>query len=142
MRLQMMSTLMFRRVFFFLIISTFFSIAQSDIPIATDNRIKTYVYNPNDVYLVLMESGFQTSIEFAKGEKVQTMSLGNSYSWSITPIQNRIFIKPLEDTVRTNMTVITNMRTYQFDLVSKNPEQSDLDIAYVIRFFYPRINGK
>jgi len=138
----MMSTLMFRRVFFFLIISTFFSIAQSDIPIATDNRIKTYVYNPNDVYLVLMESGFQTSIEFAKGEKVQTMSLGNSYSWSITPIQNRIFIKPLEDTVRTNMTVITNMRTYQFDLVSKNPEQSDLDIAYVIRFFYPRINGK
>lgn len=138
----MMSTLMFRKVFFFLIISTFFSIAQSDIPIATDNRIKTYVYNPNDVYLVLMESGFQTSIEFAKGEKVQTMSLGNSYSWSITPIQNRIFIKPLEDTVRTNMTVITNMRTYQFDLVSKNPEQSDLDIAYVIRFFYPRINGK
>ncbi|MEQ9115931.1 MAG: TrbG/VirB9 family P-type conjugative transfer protein [Rickettsiales bacterium] len=130
--------LKFRKFIYFILAGFFLLQANADIPIATDNRIKTYVYNPNDIYLVLMESGFQTSIEFARGEKVQTMSLGNSYSWSITPVNNRIFIKPLEDTVRTNMTVITNKRTYQFDLVSKNPEQDDLDVAYVVRFFYPK----
>lgn len=115
----------------------FISLARADMPIATDNRIKTYVYNSNDIYLVLMQSGFQTSIEFEKGEKINTLSLGNTYSWSITPVSNRLFIKPLEDTIRTNMTVITNKRTYQFDLVSKSLEESDLDISYVIRFFYP-----
>lgn len=111
--------------------------ANADIPIATDNRIKTYVYNPNDIYLVLMQSGFQTSVEFERGEKIKTLSLGSSYSWTITPVGNRLFIKPLEDTIRTNMTVITSKRTYQFDLVSKHPDESDLDIAYVVRFFYP-----
>ncbi len=112
--------------------------AFAEIPIATDNRIKTYVYNQNDIYLVLMESGFQTSIEFANGEQIQTLSLGNSYAWSITPVSNRLFIKPLENNIRTNMTVITNYRTYQFDLVSKDENDSDIDIAYVVRFYYPK----
>lgn len=129
--------LMYKQTIRLLILVVLCFSANADIPIATDNRIKTYVYNPNDIYLVLMQSGFQTSVEFEHGEKIKTLSLGNSYSWTITPVGNRLFIKPLEDTIRTNMTVITSKRIYQFDLVSKNLEESDLDIAYVVRFFYP-----
>ncbi len=132
--------LIYKRVVLILFCVFYSVISYADIPIATDNRIKTYVYNQNDIYLVMMQSGFQTSIEFAKDEKIKTLSLGNSYSWSISPVGNRLFIKPLEDTIRTNMTVITNFRTYQFDLVSKNPDDSNLDVAYVVRFFYPMMN--
>lgn len=114
--------------------------AYSDIPLAMDSRIKTYVYNPNDVYLIIINTGFQTSLEFEPGEKIQTMSLGDMYSWSLTPMQNRLFIKPLEDNVRTNMTILTNIRSYQFDIVSSSNKQNLKDVAYVIRFYYPTTN--
>lgn len=130
---------MFNRIV--LLLSLFWTLsAYSDIPLATDSRIRTYVYNPNDVYLVIINTGFQTSIEFEPGEKIQTMSLGDMYSWSLNPIQNRLFIRPLEDNVRTNMTILTNMRSYQFDVVSSSSKQNLKDIAYVIRFYYPRTN--
>ena len=116
-------------------------VSYAEIPIATDSRIKTYVYNQNDVYLVLINTGFQSSIEFEEGEAIKTLSMGDSYSWSLTPIGNRLFIKPMENNVRTNMTIITNMRTYQFDVVSKSPDQDHDDMAYVVRFYYPKKVG-
>ena len=125
----------------FLILVVVLSIGNSyaDIPLATDRRIKTYVYNDNVVYLLLIRSGFQSSVEFENGEEIKTLSLGDAYSWNITPVGNRMFIKPLEDEVRTNMTVITNKRTYQFDVVSQKSEEDsmDQDISYVVRFYYP-----
>ncbi len=125
----------------FLILVVVLSIGNSyaDIPLATDRRIKTYVYNENEVYLLLIRSGFQSSVEFENGEEIKKLSLGDAYSWNITPVGNRMFIKPLEDEVRTNMTVITNKRTYQFDVVSQKSEEDsmDQDISYVVRFYYP-----
>lgn len=107
-------------------------------PIATDSRIRTLVYSENDVFRVVVQYGYQTVIEFAQGEEVQMISSGNNYAWTLTPKDRRLFIKPLEDNVMTNMTIITNMRTYQFELQSK-PAVGTLDeeLAYVIRFFYP-----
>ena len=119
---------------FYLLIGT----AYADIPLATDSRIKTYVYNPNDVYLIIINSGFQTSVEFEPGEKIQVITLGDTFSWSINPVQNRLFIKPLEDNVRTNMTVLTNLRSYQFDIVSSSAKKNLKEISYVVRFFYPK----
>lgn len=129
---------MFNRLIVILLFCLAVSSAHADIPLATDSRIKTYVYNPNDVYLIIINTGFQSSIEFEPGEKIQTMSLGDTYSWSLNPMDNRLFIRPLEDNVRTNMTILTNMRTYQFDIVSTSNKQNLKDIAYVIRFYYPR----
>lgn len=107
--------------------------------LTTDSRIKSYVYNPNEVYLLVLHFGFQSNIEFAKGEKVQTISLGDTYAWKITPLDNMLFIKPLEKNIRTNMTIITNKRKYQFDLVAKMFEEGEEeDLVYLIRFYYPK----
>ena len=113
-------------------------VSAIDMPISTDKRIKTLVYSENEIFKLLIHYGYQTNIVFSKGEVVKTVSLGDSFAWKITPIDNRLFIKPLQDMVNTNMTIITNKRTYQFDLFSKNNEGplSD-DIVYVLRFFYP-----
>lgn len=107
--------------------------------ITTDSRIKTYKYNPNDVYLLVLHYGFQSHIELAQNESVETITLGDSYAWKITPLGNRIFIKPMERNIRTNMTIITSKRTYQFDIVSKELEYGDeKDLVYVVRFKYPK----
>lgn len=113
--------------------------SEEDLPITTDNRIKTYIYNPNEVYLLVLHHGFQSYVEFAKNEQIQTITAGDTYSWKITPLENRLFIKPLERNMRTNMTIITNKRTYQFDIVSKELEyEDDKDLVYVVRFYYPK----
>lgn len=112
--------------------------AYADEPITTDNRIKTYIYNENEIYPVVIYYGYQTSIEFAKGEEVSSISMGESYSWQITPVGRRLFIKPFEENMHTNMTILTNKRAYQFDLFSKKVENKyDENLVYVMRFYYP-----
>ena len=130
------------KIFLSLLVLTFgFSIhaSQYDEDLTTDSRIKTYMYNPNEVFLLVLHYGFQSHIEFAKNETINTITLGDSYSWKITPLDNRLFIKPMERDIRTNMTIITNKRTYQFDIAAKELDNGDeKDLVYVIRFQYPK----
>lgn len=111
---------------------------KAEYPIITDSRIRTLVYNENEVFRLVINVGYQMSIEFAEDELVDLISVGNDYAWQITPIDRRLFIKPLESNITTNMTVITNKRTYQFEVQSKQMIKSvDSELAYVVRFFYP-----
>lgn len=127
---------------FLIIVCLFTSFAakafDEDLPITKDSRIKTYIYNPSEVFLLVLHYGYQSHIEFAQGETVETISLGDSYAWKITPLGHRLFIKPLESNIKTNMTIITNRRAYQFDLVSKDLEPGkEKELVYQIKFFYP-----
>jgi len=109
-----------------------------DKPVAIDSRIKTLIYSENEVFRLVVHYGYQTSIEFQDGEEVQTISVGNNYAWTLTPIGRRLFIKPLEDNILTNMTILTNQRSYQFEIQSKPLSNSiDEELVYVVRFFYP-----
>ena len=132
-----------------LLLSSVVSANQSDIDstdfdnkimdLTTDSRIKTYIYSPNDVYLLVLQYGFQLNVEFAKNERVQTISLGDNYAWKITPLDNLLFIRPLERNIRTNMTIITNKNTYYFDLVSHDDDdENQNDQMYLVRFYYPK----
>ena len=126
-------------IIFYILNSCFFCNAEEELSLTTDNRIRTHIYNPNEVYLLILNHGFQSTIEFDNQEQVETISLGDSYAWNITPLGNRIFIKPLEAHVHTNMTIITNKRIYYFDIISKGyEEEGSQDITYVMRFFYPQ----
>ena len=110
----------------------------SNYPIATDSRIKTFVYSENEVFPIILHYGYQTSLEFGRGETVQTYSVGNSYAWQFSSVGRTMFIKPLEENIITNMTVITNKRRYYFELHSKSLiGASDEELSYAIRFFYP-----
>lgn len=111
-------------------------------PVPTDSRIKTFVYNANDVFRVLTHYGYQMNIEFSDDEEIDTVSVGDRSGWQITPTENRIFVRAMEDKAHTNMTVITDKRTYQFDLYSAQPGQQGWDeLVYVVRFFYPPANA-
>lgn len=108
-------------------------------PIATDSRIKTFVYNENDVYSLLTHYGYQSNVEFGKGETVRTVSVGDRIGWQVVPAGRRLFIKAMEENAHTNMTVVTNRRAYQFDLRSSGrvPLHPSEELVYVVRFFYP-----
>jgi type IV secretion system protein VirB9 len=115
----------------------------ADVPVAIDSRIKTYIYSENEVFKLVVNYGYQTSIEFAEGEVIQTISVGNNYLWQLTPVGRRLFIKPLEENIMTNMTILTNKRPYQFEIQSKSFTKTlDEELVYVIRFFYPEDNDK
>lgn len=115
------------------------AIAEGNIaPVATDSRIKTFVYSENEVYRLVLHYGYQAHIQLDKKEQIQAISVGDSYAWKVTPIDYRIFVKPLEESAHTNLTIITDRRTYQFDLQSKEPGDSiEDDLVYQVRFYYP-----
>jgi hypothetical protein len=101
----------------------------------SDSRIRTMIYGQNDVFRINSTYGFQTVIEFDPAEKILTISVGNPSLFKIIPSGNRLFIKALLNGQLTNMTVVTDLRTYQIELASstENPD----DIMYVVRFLYP-----
>jgi type IV secretion system protein VirB9 len=117
--------------------------AQMGVPIVSDSRIKTLVYNPNDVYSLLTHYGYQSNVEFGPRETVQTISVGDRIAWKIVPAGNRLFIKAMEEGAHTNMTVVTNKRAYQFDLRASNRAalHPSEELVYVVRFFYPDANA-
>lgn len=124
---------------FFLIF--FFSTAVfAQTPITTDSRIRTLVYNPNEVYELKFYYNYQSFIEFAEDEEIEMISIGEAFAWRLTPAGKRLFIRPLEIAAHTNMTIITNKRTYHFDIKSDEFNgKADEDLIYTVRFFYPQV---
>jgi type IV secretion system protein VirB9 len=119
---------------------------DSNLPVTTDSRIKTIVFNENEVIQLKFYYGFQSFIEFADDEEIQLISLGESFPWRITPAGKRLFIRPLQINITTNMIVITTKRTYQFEISSAEYDgRADEDLVYSVRFFYPskdQLSGK
>ena len=96
------------------------------------------VYNPNDVFKFTGYYGYQASIELGKDEEVSSISMGDTTSWQIVPSGHRLFIKPMEPDATTNMTLITNKRTYFFELYAQETTDiRDPDLVFNVKFLYP-----
>jgi type IV secretion system protein VirB9 len=68
------------------------------------------------------------------------ISIGEAFAWRLTPAGKRLFVRPLEIAAHTNMTIITNKRTYHFDIRSDEFNgKADEDLVYTVRFFYPQV---
>lgn len=102
--------------------------------IAADSHIKIVQYDPNNVVLLNGQYGFQTQITFAPNEIVQNVSLGDSMAWQAVPVSNNLFIKPVASS-KTNMTVLTNSNSYNFQLDS---QKQDVSPTYKLQFVYPQ----
>lgn len=111
--------------------------AKSPHALVTDDRVKQVPYDPNQVYEVVGTYGYQTSIEFANDETVKVVTLGDSIAWQTVPYQNRLFIKPVEPNAATNLTVITDKRTYYLKLTSSKARTTQ---TFLVRFIYPNSN--
>lgn len=108
--------------------------AKSLRALTADDRVKQVPYDPNQVYEIVGTYGYQTSVEFASDEKVKVVPLGDSIAWQTVPYQKRIFLKPVEPNAATNLTVITDRRTYYFTLTSARKQAG---MTFLVRFVYP-----
>jgi type IV secretion system protein VirB9 len=102
--------------------------------IAADSHIKVVQYDPNNVVLLNGQYGYQTQITFAPNEVVRNVSLGDSMAWQAVPVANNLFLKPVASS-KTNMTVLTNANSYNFQLDS---QQQDVAPTYKLQFVYPQ----
>ncbi len=107
-------------------------------PIKIDHRVRTVMYQPDEVYKFTGHYRYQSSIEFEQGEEIQTISMGDSTAWMLNPTGSRLFLKPIEQDATTNMTIITNRRTYLLELHARETDDiADKDMVFIMRFIYP-----
>jgi type IV secretion system protein VirB9 len=107
------------------------------VPGPGDPRIQTIVYDANQVVQLQVASGYQLAIEFAPDERIENVAVGESGAWQVTPNKrgDHLFIKALQAGVTTNLTVVTDARSYAFEL---QPLFGPLpNMAYTVRFTYP-----
>lgn len=102
-----------------------------------DTRIQAIEYRNDQVVRLRATPGFQVTVELASDERIESIALGDSSAWQVTPNRagNVLFVKPLQVSAPTNMTIITDVRTYNFELSGESEAAGDL--PYAIRFRYP-----
>lgn len=104
-----------------------------------DIRIRNAVYDPDQVFIIETDLRFSTTIHFGRGERFEAVIAGDTEGFEITPITdlgNVISIKPHVSRAVTNMTVITNRRTYSFEL-REGHIKGATGRFYEVRFTYP-----
>ena len=101
-----------------------------------DSRLVDRLYNPDEVVRIEGKVNVQVTIKFDPDEHIENVAIGDSNAWQVTPNKraNLLFVKPLAPTATTNMTVVTDRRSYFFDLVA-NPKAQPL---YALAFEYPQ----
>jgi type IV secretion system protein VirB9 len=109
-------------------------------PAGADPRLCVVLYDPLQVVAMRGALGYQTVIEFDPAERIENVAIGDSLSWQVVPNRqaNLLFLKPMARAPVTNMTVVTNMRRYAFELsISPARPGDDRDVIYELRFEYP-----
>lgn len=106
-----------------------------------DPRIQVVHYIPEEVIELRGTVGFVTTIQFGDGEHMENIAIGNSLGWQVTPNKRAdlLFVKPFQKHPITNMTVITNLRRYDFHLRAEDASARTTGRlpVYGIRFVYP-----
>jgi type IV secretion system protein VirB9 len=104
---------------------------------AQDARVRLVDYDPDSITPIRAALGYQLMLEFAPNERIENVSIGDAVGWQVTPNRraNILFLKPI-DGQATNMTVVTDLRRYLFDL-RLTPKGSKAPPAYAVRFVYP-----
>ena len=126
-------------------ISLFCALTLLVAPARADSRIKTRAYQENAVYALTGHFGFQTVIEFNDDETVENVAIGDSAAWQVTPNRRGdvLIIKPISAAPPTNMTVVTSLRHYIFELNAENASDAKSgEMVFVLRFTYPKEKEK
>lgn len=102
---------------------------------AVDARVRSIRFTPDTVVPFAGKLGYQSTIRFGPDERIENVAVGDSVAWQVTPNKrgDLLFVKPLVAGSRSNMTVITDKRTYLFDLEAPRQAQP----VYALSFEYP-----
>lgn len=109
-----------------------------------DPRVRIVDYNPMNVVKLSTFYGVSTHVQFAEGETIKDVAVGDDQAWKVVPRGNHLFIKPQATRADTNITVVTDRRTYQFALVvqprsikNSSTAWANPDLIFSLTFRYP-----
>ena len=105
-------------------------------PAGQDGRVRLVHYDADEIVRIVGKPGIQSTISFSADERIENVAVGDSSKWQVTPNRrgSLLFVKPLAAMSRTNLTVVTDRRTYMFDLVAGEKGSAPV---YSMRFIYP-----
>ncbi|SCY90330.1 TrbG/VirB9 family P-type conjugative transfer protein [Rhizobium sp. NFACC06-2] len=111
---------------------------------AVDPRIRTYAYDEKKVYRLDLHLKSVTALQFANGEEVQSILIGDSSSWEVVKLKsgNVVSIKPIIPAATTNMTIYTDKRVYSFDLRSNGTAASGNEGVTLFRTMFTYADEK
>lgn len=106
--------------------------------VAADLRVRKVAYQPDAVTIVSARPDFETMISFAPDERIENVAVGDSTAWQVTPNKHSdlLFVKPIAMNAHTNMAVVTDRRTYLFEL---RADEGAGPLMYNLRFSYPDV---
>ena len=102
-----------------------------------DPRIQSVDFAPDQVVLIQGATGYSVTVELSPDEQVENVAIGDSSAWQVTANHrgDHLFVKAITGGISTNMTVVTSVRLYNFQLEPLAGGAGDM--AYTIRFRYP-----
>jgi type IV secretion system protein VirB9 len=105
-------------------------------PALADSHVRIQAYDRDTVVVAPCAADRELMIEFAPGEHIENVAVGDASHWQVTPNRRAelLFVKALYTTGRSNMTVVTDRRRYLFDLVA-TPVTARAPV-YDLRFAY------
>jgi type IV secretion system protein VirB9 len=100
-----------------------------------DSRIVTFAYTPDVVYQLPITVGMHTHIPLGEDEElIESPRIGEKVRWRVEGNEKNIYIKALQPGVRTSLSMVTNKRVYQFELISTTKPDDRIQKA---QFTYP-----
>lgn len=108
-----------------------------------DPRVRIVDYNPMNVVKLSTFYGVSTHVQFGESETIKDVAVGDDQAWKVVPRGNHLFIKPQATKADTNVTVVTDKRTYQFALVVQprpvkdSTAWADPNLIFSLAFRYP-----
>ena len=105
----------------------------------TDPRIRTAMYNADEVYRLSGFVGYHVDLEFEPDESFVGISAGDPEALTYSAHENVLTLRPKAPTAQMNLTVTTTKRRYYFDytIYSRIPNRFGDEVMYAVRFTYP-----
>ena len=116
-----------------------------------DSRIQYVEYDTDNVVKIRAKIGYTVTVQLDPTESAEqgVVVSGNKQGWAMETKGNNLIFKPAaEKGLNTNLTVITNKRTYVFDLglagcsYNKQGKKVCSPPTYLLRFTYPEEKAK
>lgn len=110
------------------------ALAETPPDAAADPRVRTLVYQADQVVPLTVAANYQLTVIFDPAERVENVAIGDGEAWQITLNKrgDALFLKSLRAGAATNMTVITDARVYNFELSSAYGPAPDA--PFTVRF--------
>jgi len=104
-----------------------------------DARIRSALYNADEVYRLYGYVGYAIELIFEEGESFEGNGGGDLEAITFGHHENHLILKPKAPSVGTNLVIYTNRRAYRFEYSAsaRKPDPRTDPIMYAVRFTYP-----